>query len=247
MTDEDRLAEIAPGVTVERASGAAWLKTQPHQAWAFYARRIARVRAAAALPPLLAIARWAGAMGHGAFAVTTNVDGQLHRARFDAWRVVERHGALEWLQCARDCGAPLSPGGMIDVVVESGRAVDPLPRCTCGALLRPNVALVGDARWDASRAREQESRLDDWLGELRLARGRRVVVVECGAAGELRACAQRLSGALDATLVRLGAGTDIDGDIAESIAAIDRRFAPLPSSPPRIVSRPRLAIPTRVL
>ena len=79
-----------------------------------------------------------------AVVVTQNVDG-LH-ARAGSADVVELHGNLFRDRCTR-CGAPAS--------LPAGPAASrrPLPRCPCGALLRPDVVWFGETLPDAAVAR----------------------------------------------------------------------------------------------
>ena len=178
-------------------------------AWGFHAARRDMYRFTPPHPALATLVRWADAMRDGAFALTTNVDGHLQRAYFRADRVLEFHGSAEWLQCVRGCGAPPFPGGLVDVAIDAttSRAVPPLPTCPAGdGLARPNVLLLDDAKWDSSRAVEQEEHLNAWLAEVRAQPGRKVVVLECGvdpSSTPTRTKCERIAAAMEATLVRI--------------------------------------------
>jgi hypothetical protein len=178
-------------------------------AWGFYARRRHAFRLAQPHDVIRLLVRWTALMRDGAFAATTNADGQLQRGLFRADRIVEAHGAIEWLQCARRCGGPVFAGGLVDVSVvpATGRARGSLPGCPkCGGLARPNVRLAADEMWDPSRAQEQEERMNEWLADVRGRRGRKVVVVECGVGdAAMRARGERIAKAMDGTLVRIDA------------------------------------------
>ena len=63
--------------------------------------------------------------------VTQNIDG-LHQ-KAGSKKVLELHGSAARCYCL-DCGRPY-PGSRID------ECTDPLPRCDCGGLLRPDVVL----------------------------------------------------------------------------------------------------------
>jgi NAD-dependent SIR2 family protein deacetylase len=118
-------------------------------------------------------------MKQGAFVFTSNVDGQFQRAGFDPARILEAHGAIDWMQCTGECG-PFSADGVTVCVDEASmRAGEPLPSCpSCGAPARPNILMFDDWGWDDTRTRVQQDRLRDWL---EMTRTCRMVIVECGA------------------------------------------------------------------
>jgi hypothetical protein len=192
------------GLVVESAND---LRADPARAWGAFARRRDAMRLAPRVSGVGHLARWAAATKDGAFAMTTAVDGHLQRGHFRADRVVELDGAIEWVQCARRCGAPVWPGGTIDVRVEAetGLALEPLPSClACGGLARPNVRLRGDEAWDDARTAEQETAMNEWLAFARARTGRRVVVIECGVDdAELRARGERIAAATGGLFVRV--------------------------------------------
>jgi NAD-dependent SIR2 family protein deacetylase len=84
-------------------------------------------------------------MKHGAFVLTSNVDGHFQRAGFSEGRIAECHGSINWLQCTRCCGQNLWPGepsvsALIALDETTMRAVEPYPTCPgCGELSRPNI------------------------------------------------------------------------------------------------------------
>lgn len=106
-------------------------REDPATVWRFYAWR--RVQAAAAEPnaahrALAALERRGGDLT----VVTQNVDGLHERA--GSRRIVRLHGSLWRLRC-------------VDEGLEfDDRRLDhpPLPRCACGALLRPGVVWFGE-------------------------------------------------------------------------------------------------------
>jgi NAD-dependent deacetylase len=108
----------------------------PARVWAFYRLRIDVVRQAAPNAGHVALAELERD-GRLTRVITQNVDG-LHRAAgSDA---LEVHGALDRVDCLR-CGARLP----IDAA-EERMAADPegVPRCDCGAPLKPGVVLFGE-------------------------------------------------------------------------------------------------------
>jgi NAD-dependent SIR2 family protein deacetylase len=79
----------------------------------------------------------------GSFVFTSNVDGHFQRTGFNEARVIECHGSINHKQCtdprcSRSGGiTPMDEAVAIDD--ESLRALDPLPRCECGKVVRPNI------------------------------------------------------------------------------------------------------------
>ena len=119
---------------------------------------------------------WTRAMPCGSFVVTSNVDGQFHRAGFTDWQVVERHGSVHRHQCTTPCG---------------------------GAFARPNVLMYDDVTWLDTVRCEQQRRFEAWLASVR---GKRIVVVECGAgegAASVRRVGERLLERSRVSLVRI--------------------------------------------
>jgi NAD-dependent SIR2 family protein deacetylase len=156
-----------------------WFARDPALAWGFYGHRLNLYRATRPHGGFALLREWAARLPHGAFAYTSNVDGQFQRAGFAAERVLEIHGAIEWLQCTAACGAPIWPAPPDEIAVDPAtfRAAPPHPACpSCGKLARPNILMFGDGAWDGARTDEQEARLDAWLAGVR-----RPAVVECGA------------------------------------------------------------------
>src|SRR5262249_20428675 len=143
-------------------------------------------------------------MRRGSFVYTSNVDGHFQRAGFDADRVLEVHGAIDWMQCTRDCGLFTADGWSITVDETAMRARPPLPTCpSCGALGRPNILMFGDMDWDYSRAGEQEARLDNWLRKIGNAR---LAIIECGAGTAIptvRHFCERVAAMHHSTLIRI--------------------------------------------
>jgi NAD-dependent SIR2 family protein deacetylase len=163
-----------------------WFYRDPSMAWGFYGHRLNLYRATRPHPGFDILRTWAGRIRHGAFVFTSNVDGHFQRAGFDPERVVEVHGAIDWLQCTHGdgCGAGLFPvpaeaARPVEVDETTMRAREPLPACpSCGRLARPNILMFDDWEWDDARTAAQQHRLQAWLRSLGRARP---VVVECGA------------------------------------------------------------------
>ena len=73
---------------------------------------------------------------------TQNVDG-LHEAA-GSQNVVHIHGKLFQSKCANDCGEPLFKD-------YSTYLNGQMPRCSCGALVRPNVCWFGEQPFELER------------------------------------------------------------------------------------------------
>lgn len=192
----------ALGLAFEDLADPRWFQEDPALAWGFYGHRLELYRRTRPHAGFAVLKRWAERAPRGGFVFTSNVDGQFQRAGFDGERIVECHGAIDWVQCT-GCDAEITPcEASVDVEPATFRARDPLPRCACGALLRPNILMFGDGGWDGSRSHAQEERLERWLDEVA---GARIAVVECGAGTAIptvRRFSERLAGR-GGTLVRI--------------------------------------------
>ena len=126
----------------ELANIEAW-ERDPKLVWEYYSDR--RARAASAQPNVAhcALAEFENACGPERFFLCTqNVDG-LHEAA-GSKNVVHIHGKLFESRCTADCGQPAFADRN---VYSSGE----LPRCKCGALLRPNVCWFGEQPYELDR------------------------------------------------------------------------------------------------
>lgn len=183
-----------------------WFERDPALAWGFYGHRLNLYRATTPHAGFTLLHRWAGAVSHGAFVFTSNVDGHFQKAGFAGERVVECHGSLNHLQCTRACTAiwPAPPDLTIAVDDATLRARGPLPRCPhCRALARPNVLMFGDSGWQAARTTAQEEALGAWLERLR---GARLAILELGAGRAVptvRHFSEQLARQADAALIRI--------------------------------------------
>ncbi len=183
-----------------------WFAQDPTLAWGFYGHRLNLYRKTRPHDGFALLRRWAAGKRHGMFVVTSNGAGHFQRAGTEDARVLEIHGALDWLQCTR-CGAEpwLAPDEEVDVDEATGRAGGVLPSCPgCGALARPNVLMFNDWDWDGSRSEAQKGRFSDWLAGVE--EDARVLIVECGAGTAIpsvRLTCERLARVRAGTLVRV--------------------------------------------
>ncbi len=224
------------GLSFVDLANPSWFRSDPALAWGFYGHRLGLYRRTKPHAGFAVLRRWAERMGEH-FVFTSNVDGAFQRAGFDPSRIVECHGAIDFVQCTRGgctLGIVAADAFEIDVDPETFRARGTLPLCPdCGALLRPNILMFGDGGFDGARTDEQETRLSHWLGEV-TARDRPLVVVECGAGTAIptvRRIGERLLGAR-ATLVRINVrepegprgSIGIPTGALEALSEIDRRL-----------------------
>jgi len=124
----------------ELANIEAWQR-DPKLVWEYYSDRRARARPARPNAAHFALARWAKERG-SLFLCTQNVDG-LHEGA-GSQDVVHIHGKLFESRCAEDCGRPAFAD-------ENEYSADELPRCDCGALVRPNVCWFGEQPYQLDR------------------------------------------------------------------------------------------------
>lgn len=171
------------GLGFEAMANPDWFTRDSRLAWGFYGHRLNLYRTTEPHDGFHILKKWGERMPHGFFVFTSNVDGQFQRAGFPSDRIVEVHGAIDWLQCTAECGIGIyecdpSNTKPVEVDEQTMRAVGPLPSCPkCGATARPNILMFGDWEWDGSRTGEQQQRLSVWFQEIRKVR---LVTIECG-------------------------------------------------------------------
>jgi NAD-dependent SIR2 family protein deacetylase len=214
-----------------------WFSRDPQLGWGFYGHRLNLYRTTVPHDGFHILKKWGEQLPLGYFVYTSNVDGQFQRAGFPSDRIVEVHGAIDWLQCTDECGIgvyecdPSNPQP-VKVDEQTMRAVGPLPACPqCGAVARPNILMFGDWDWDGRRTNEQERLMYSWLREVRDAR---LVVVECGSGQAISTVRHFCEGASSSsgTLIRINpreAGVPagqigIAAGALETLRAIDKKL-----------------------
>ncbi len=189
----------------------------PPIAWGRAGRQLMLFRGAAPHAGYPILRCWSERRPHGAFVLSSNVDGLFLAAGFGEQQVLEGHGSLHHLQCSTPCSGKVWSAAAytprFDPQTEA--ALPPLPRCPdCGAPARPNVFMFGDSHFATTRTDEQIRSFERWLSGVR---GRRVAVVECGAGTAvptIRRRCQALAAELGATLIRINlAEPDADAGI----------------------------------
>ncbi len=118
------------------ASPEGWRK-DPALVWRFYSDRRAQARACAPNPAHAALARLEDALGERLLLCTQNVD-PLHE-RAGSRRVVHMHGELGKSRCE-------DPRCDVPPFVDDGeyRSASAIPRCRCGARVRPHIVWFGE-------------------------------------------------------------------------------------------------------
>jgi NAD-dependent SIR2 family protein deacetylase len=196
------------GVEFSQMANPRWFDTDPAFAWGFYGHRLALYRKTTPHAGFGLLRAWGSRAKLGAFVFTSNVDGAFQRAGFDPERIVECHGAIDWVQCVKECGAGITSADRFDIGIDEDtlRAREPLPACgRCGGLLRPNILMFGDFGWDSARTEKQEDRFERWLADIASDKAK-LVIVECGAGTAIptvRMVGERLTWRIDSTLVRI--------------------------------------------
>lgn len=126
----------------ELANIEAWQR-DPEIVWEYYSERRLRARDARPNAAHHALAEFEKQGSYARFFLCTqNVDG-LHEAA-GSKNVLHIHGKLFESRCADDCGREAIP----DYAIYTPQQ---LPRCSCGALLRPNVCWFGEQPFELDR------------------------------------------------------------------------------------------------
>jgi NAD-dependent SIR2 family protein deacetylase len=193
------------GLRFEELANPMWFARDPSLAWGFYGHRLMLYRATSPHHGFSVLKRWTANRPAGCFVFTSNVDGQFQRAGFGDDRIVECHGSIHHLQCAKPCGTDIWPATCaVSVDDKTFRAAEPFPSCLrCTGTARPNVLMFGDGAWLDDRTAAQHERYERWLAGLADVR---VVVIECGAGTAIpsvRIESERVANRYDATLIRI--------------------------------------------
>ena len=124
----------------EVASPAGW-RRDPALVWRFYSDRRAQARTCAPNAAHQALSRLEQILGDRLFLCTQNVD-PLHE-RAGSRRAVHMHGELGKSRCEDD-GCDVPP------FVDDGeyRAMEQIPRCRCGARIRPHIVWFGEVPFE---------------------------------------------------------------------------------------------------
>ncbi|NIQ94576.1 MAG: NAD-dependent deacetylase [Desulfuromonadales bacterium] len=192
------------GINFIGAANPAHFESDPAFGWGFYGHRTNLYRDTVPHEGFALLRRWAERLGLDAFAVTSNVDGQFQKAGFDGEAVLEVHGSIHHLQCAKPCRMKIwNNNETIAIDMDSMRARH-TPTCPdCGGVARPNILMFGDYSWISDRSARQEDRFEAFLDAHRQDP---LVVVEIGAGTAIptiRFMSERLGQLTDASVIRI--------------------------------------------
>ncbi|HEY2170793.1 MAG TPA: Sir2 family NAD-dependent protein deacetylase [Candidatus Angelobacter sp.] len=133
----------------ELANIEAW-ERDPQLVWEYYSDRRSSARDAKPNAAHVALARCEGRL----FLCTQNVDG-LHEAA-GSQDVVHIHGKLFESRCAANCGRPAFADN-------NSYAAGELPRCVCGAPVRPDVCWFGEQPYQLDRIYDALDECDTFI------------------------------------------------------------------------------------
>lgn len=193
----------------------------PRAALGFYGYRLNSYRNTAPHAGFGILKSWADKMPQGHFVYTSNVDAHFEKAGFDPSKVVACHGTIHQWQCT-SCTSPALYSAPERVEVDAAMNwVGPLPLCPCGAVLRPNILMFGDAMWNASPTLAQDKVCNDWIQAL--PSKTKMVVVEIGA-GTAVPSVRMFSAmwkAAGATMIRINVAEAYGADIRIEASALE--------------------------
>jgi NAD-dependent deacetylase len=133
------------------ASPEGWRRS-PETVWRFYSERREQAARCAPNPAHVALAELERAIGDRLFLCTQNVD-PLHE-RAGSKRVCHMHGELSKTRCERPgCGEPFFDERSFKVAAD-------IPRCRCGARVRPHICWFGEVPFEMDRIAEALDRCD---------------------------------------------------------------------------------------
>lgn len=175
ISDSDRVFVLTgAGISAEsglptfRASDGLWeghriedvctpeaLARNPALVWEFYSMRRAAAQQAEPNPAHRALAGLESRLGDRFFLCTQNVD-DLHE-RAGSQRLVHMHGELARSRCEENCGRPPVNDNTIY------HSLADVPRCDCGAMMRPHIVFFGEMPLDLDRIQNEINRANIML------------------------------------------------------------------------------------
>jgi NAD-dependent SIR2 family protein deacetylase len=169
------------GRSFAEISTPSWFHRDPQQVWGYFGHRLNLYRSKQPHRGFSILRSWGERLPLGCFVFTSNVDGHFQRAGFSEDQILECHGSIHYVQCARVCGNQIWSADplQLDVDETTIRCQSELPRCpNCGYVARPNIVMFNDCEWCWGRQKEQRIRYARWSRRIE---GRKIVVVEIGA------------------------------------------------------------------
>jgi NAD-dependent deacetylase len=135
------------GYNIEDVCTPEALQSNPALVWEFYSQRRAQGSAAQPNPAHIALAELESKLGDRFFLCTQNVD-DLHE-RAGSKRLVHMHGELAKSRCSDECGRP----PVHDTAAY--KSLEEVPRCECGARLRPHIVFFGEIPLEMDRIQRE--------------------------------------------------------------------------------------------
>lgn len=133
----------------EVATPEAW-EADPELVWRFYSQRRKDAAACNPNPAHFALAAFEEAVGDRFFLCTQNID-NLHE-RAGSRRLVHMHGELFQSRCENGCGRPVFDD------TRFYESLDAIPRCACGARIRPHICWFGEIPFEMDRITQEIDR-----------------------------------------------------------------------------------------
>jgi NAD-dependent SIR2 family protein deacetylase len=158
-------------------------RRNPRQAWGFYGHRLGLYRQTQPHAGFDILRRWGESLRHGAFVVTSNVDGQFQKAGFPEQRLHEIHGSIHHLQCIDACQGRSWTANDFTPELDDDHCLllNDLPLCpVCGGLARPRILMFGDWGWVGGSSQIQQLLFTAWREKVT-----RLVIVEIGAGTDI--------------------------------------------------------------
>jgi len=130
----------------EVATPSAW-EEDAERVWRFYSMRRRDAQQCHPNPAHIALADLERALGERFFLCTQNVD-PLHE-RAGSTRLIHMHGELFRSRCESDCGrSDFADEGIYESEAQ-------IPRCACGARIRPHIVWFGEVPMEMDRIFEE--------------------------------------------------------------------------------------------
>ncbi|HVJ07708.1 MAG TPA: NAD-dependent deacylase [Acidisarcina sp.] len=138
------------GYRVETVATPEGWEANPELVWQFYSERRKEAQASQPNAAHHALAELEEKIGDRLFLCTQNVD-DLHE-RAGSQNMVHMHGELFQSRCEAECGAP--------VIADHNcyESLGEIPRCACGARLRPHIVWFGEIPLEMARIQQEIDR-----------------------------------------------------------------------------------------
>ena len=210
------------GYDFTEMSNPQWFSDDPAFGWAFWHFRWSAYTSGVPHRGYHLLVKWGHAVPKGMFSFTSNIDGHWIRAGLSADRVLEVHGSVNHLQCAKPCAQEIWDTPKLEFTLDDKghKVTSDLPQCPkCSAVARPNVLMFGDWGYVDIRSRVQEDHYAKWCKSVA---GSKVVIVEIGAGHAVptvRLQSEAQARRLNATLIRINLDDpDVPNGLNESFS-----------------------------